>query len=271
MSRIFDCNDNFLDELTPQSAWFLGIMASDGNISGTNRFSISQSGDHGFDMIKHIQALLHHNGNVCTTKTNRLDAHSIAITSPKLVSKMAEYGIGPNKSLTLKFPYNIPIELRRDFIRGYFEGDGSIGVYHLGNTPKCLVISMYGTVEFIRGVSENVPLRHCVNDGGHEFRCNSRYAVRVGDWLFANPDLYVGRKVQMWMEHKIGFQNAVDDAEALRGKMKEIYEHSPLPTMEVAKLNDVNFQNLFQWIKKYGWKKKVSYMYKGKMITPMPD
>lgn len=39
---------------------------------------------------------------------------------------LSKHGCVPNKSLILKFPTTLPNELVNDFIRGYFDGDGSV-------------------------------------------------------------------------------------------------------------------------------------------------
>ena len=51
------------------------------------------------------------------------------VNSPHLINTLISYGCTPKKSLTLKFP-DISIfknmDLIRHFIRGYFDGDGSV-------------------------------------------------------------------------------------------------------------------------------------------------
>ena len=51
------------------------------------------------------------------------------LNSPHLVETLISYGCTPRKSLTLKFPdFNIfkSQSLINHFIRGYFDGDGSV-------------------------------------------------------------------------------------------------------------------------------------------------
>lgn len=40
--RKYSINDNFLDEIGPLQAWFLGFMGADGHIVNDRTFSISQ-------------------------------------------------------------------------------------------------------------------------------------------------------------------------------------------------------------------------------------
>ena len=50
----------------------------------------------------------------------------LAIVSDKLSSALSKLGGTPRKSLTLEFPKFIPKHLMSHFIRGYFDGDGSV-------------------------------------------------------------------------------------------------------------------------------------------------
>jgi hypothetical protein len=46
------------------------------------------------------------------------------IYNKSLYDKLLEIGLTPNKSLTLQWP-EVPREYYRDFVRGFFDGDGS--------------------------------------------------------------------------------------------------------------------------------------------------
>lgn len=50
----------------------------------------------------------------------------LQVGSSVMCSDLIKHGCFPRKTYTLKFPYEIPEELIRHFIRGYFDGDGSI-------------------------------------------------------------------------------------------------------------------------------------------------
>jgi predicted transcriptional regulator len=47
-----------------------------------------------------------------------------------LVAWLARYGCGERKSLTLDFPTNIPDGMLRDFVRGLIDGDGSVWIHN---------------------------------------------------------------------------------------------------------------------------------------------
>jgi hypothetical protein len=48
------------------------------------------------------------------------------------VSALARPGVVPNKTLTIPFSTDLPQELQAAFVRGSFDGDGSISIYWRG-------------------------------------------------------------------------------------------------------------------------------------------
>ena len=60
-------------------------------------------------------------------------------------------GCTPRKSLTLKYKNNIKDEYIKDFIRGYFDGDGCIAFYDYGQS-----IQIEGTHEFLTWIKQYI-------------------------------------------------------------------------------------------------------------------
>ena len=73
-------------------------------------------------------------------------SYKLEINSVKLADDLIKLGCIPNKSLKL-LPPNLTDELINHFIRGYFDGDGSIGEYN-GNFKFTLL----GTMELLTWV-----------------------------------------------------------------------------------------------------------------------
>lgn len=95
-------------------------------------------------------------------KTNSI-VYSISLNSETLFNDLNNQGCIPNKSLVLKFPTKIPDELVHHFIRGYFDGDGS--VYKSDNVVKYQThtatyagcdVSICGTLEFLTELKNNL-------------------------------------------------------------------------------------------------------------------
>ena len=124
----------------------------------------------------------------------------------KVHNDLIATGCTPAKSLTLEFPsYNIiPKRLMRHFIRGYFDGDGSIWY-----SNKTCGGSILGTKNFLLGLQKEVPcLSHYKIIPVHAERPDT--AQRIGfmgknmldflNFLYKNANVYLDRKYFRYKE-----------------------------------------------------------------------
>lgn len=59
---------------------------------------------------------------------NRKDRFALRIGNAELYNSLVQLGLYPNKSLTIGMP-KIPDTFLKDFVRGYFDGDGCVHLY----------------------------------------------------------------------------------------------------------------------------------------------
>lgn len=125
--RSYNVNDNYFDMESPNMAYLLGFLAADGNISKDgNQIKIGLSSiDRGF--LEVIKEELKSEHPILDYETNNgYSVSELKFTSAKIKKKLAEYNIVPCKTNTFTFPSNLGKEYWIDFIRGYFDGDGSV-------------------------------------------------------------------------------------------------------------------------------------------------
>lgn len=139
-NRKFKINENYFEVIdTEEKAYWLGFIMADGCISKTNtngnynRFEINlKEGD-----IKHIEKMnksFESNYPIkIIKKTNKkLDFEAticnLRINCKKFVDFLMKNGITPNKTGNENIPNTIPYHLIKHFIRGFFDGDGSITI-----------------------------------------------------------------------------------------------------------------------------------------------
>lgn len=115
---------------SPEMAYFIGWIASDGNLyhgktSYTIRIALKSDDIEILHLLKRELGM----GRVSCSKRQIGESTKeyalLAIHNKSLYNKLLEIGLTPNKSKILKWP-RIPKEYYRDFIRGVFDGDGSI-------------------------------------------------------------------------------------------------------------------------------------------------
>ena len=134
-------NDNYFSIIdTPNKAYVVGLIASDGNVykrdghDGQIRLSF-QDGDSEHQLLTSILSDMNATHPIIKTSIIQNDKNfeyiSISIVSQKLFEDICNIGIAPKKTWKINLAQiirNIPKQFIRDFLRGYFDGDGSINI-----------------------------------------------------------------------------------------------------------------------------------------------
>ena len=192
-------NKNKFSEIkTEEDAYWLGFIYADGYVSDKNDFEVSlMKADY-----KHLEKLRSY--LELSTKVYVDDFRCRLVYRNKiLVDNLKRLGVRPRKSLTLAFPTQVPNNLVKDFIRGYFDGDGCLGLYKKQNKTKESVIvymSVLGTKSFLEGVRKHSPVsfgKYVKNNGSENTLVLStahKKARTFAHWLYYDAAIYLDRK-----------------------------------------------------------------------------
>jgi hypothetical protein len=131
---------------TPELAWIVGLIATDGNLSRRGLLSIASKDRDLLEVVKHhlgrTKGLVWVTGGYGT-------CWRLQWGNRVLYAWLTDIGLTPAKSLTLK-PLAVPDSVFRDFFRGCLDGDGSIVVYtdryHAAKCPRYIYERLYVTV-----------------------------------------------------------------------------------------------------------------------------
>jgi hypothetical protein len=133
-------------------------------------------------------------------------AYRISIFNKHLVKDLVDKGCVPNKSLTLIFPsYDIvPKNLMHHFIRGYFDGDGSIYLPKVINKKQQASISFVGTKPFLLGIRKELNLSDTkMIPTGKAFTSvhgGNRKVATFFEQIYHNATVYLDRKYMKYRE-----------------------------------------------------------------------
>ncbi|MBU1007038.1 MAG: hypothetical protein KKH08_05580 [Candidatus Omnitrophica bacterium] len=194
-------------------AYVLGCLFADGSLENSTyirgkyiRFS---SIDRSFvDSIRHLMGSSH--TIIKFAKHGKRKAmYFLRIGSHTVYNDLEKLGLFPRKSLTMEFP-RIPEFYLSDFIRGYFDGDGSVVIdkYKKNKNNKRLkAIFTSGSSKFLRTLDESLQ-KHCNIDGPNFYKSNKSFqlvyrsskARKVLNFLYRDIEdyLYLKRKYDFY-------------------------------------------------------------------------
>lgn len=123
-------NEKFFRSWSPAMAYVLGIIYTDGCLVKCGRsatYSRLTIGQKEPELLEKVLALMGSNAKIVFTPARGIAGalHTIQINNRDISRDLQTLGLTPNKSLTLQFP-EIPSEFVRHFIRGCWDGDGSV-------------------------------------------------------------------------------------------------------------------------------------------------
>lgn len=184
-----------------EKAYFLGFIAADGalvdNGQGVMVLTISIKEDDRVILEKLKECLgSEHNIQELSRRQVRF-----SLANKKLTSDLMSHGIEQRKSLTMgKMLHHVPEEHRRHFIRGYFDGDGSVfqcTTGHPGRRRITRYVSFRGTEEFLEELREYFNIKGTLkfNNGTHQWRFGAEADVtKFRDLIYTGSTFCLERK-----------------------------------------------------------------------------
>lgn len=196
---IFDVID------TEEKAYWLGFICADGCICDYKGYPCKLSIGLKYCDYKHLIKFAdfvrtEHDMVKLSEEKDRCD---ITINNRYMCESLARHGVIPRKSLTLKFPNekHVPTNLLRHFIRGYFDGDGTI--YQRSNGRYSF--GFVGTPDMIKNITEylyqnldltTVKTYSKCNPQTVEWKKEGKQAIECAKFLYKDATIYLDRKYQ---------------------------------------------------------------------------
>ena len=194
---------------TPELAYVVGLLATDGNLSGDGRHVTMRSAE--LEMIETFQKCLDDHHKLGTEiKPNGSISYRMQVCGVAFYRWLLTIGLFPAKSYTIG-PLAIPDEFFRDFFRGCIDGDGSIRVYkdtyneyrgrkyenqrlyvHLVSASPIFIDWIQDTVSAltnIHGVVVNVPPRSEKHVPLYLLKYAKAESLKIIDWIYYSPDV----------------------------------------------------------------------------------
>ena len=192
-ARKWPINQNYFKIWSRNMAYMLGFWFADGCIYGGKMFDITVHAKDKY-IIKKFAEELGYQGplyDYVDQQAARLNFSCVVI-----YSDIIQLGGTERKSLTCKFP-KVPEEFLSDFIRGYFDGDGS--VYDVKgkrvNSSFCC-----GSFDFLKTLWDLLKQRAGVQGGSYYapnyvLKFGKKDSEKIAKYMYKNnPELFLLRK-----------------------------------------------------------------------------
>ena len=212
-NRKYVLNEHYFDNIdSPRKAYLLGMLYADG-CNHVNRYAITLTlQEQDKDVIEFMKNEVEYEGpirmqNLSQKSSKYKDQCILCIHSQHMSLQLEKLGVVQNKSLILKFPDFISDELVPHFIRGYFDGDGSINYDE--KRQKCHT-KIVGTREFCNKISEILTEMNCRHNivnpkqskDSNTFvlqTCGNKSSLELLSWMYNNDEFHMERKYQKYL------------------------------------------------------------------------
>lgn len=205
-NRKYTINHNFFEYIdSEEKAYILGLLYADGYMQKNHRVTmLTLVGDDEKILLEKIKNAIEYSGPIRSYKNavNNL-VHVLQLSSPKLYKDIVKQGCYNKKSLTLTFPTEdqVPLHLIHHFVRGYFDGDGSI---MFNPNKRKTDVAILGTQQFcnslrqsaIRYIGSVGSVSRCMHtEFTFSFRISGSYQFeRFFNWIYNNAHIFLKRK-----------------------------------------------------------------------------
>lgn len=217
LNRKYKLNENYFDEIdTEDKAYTLGMLYADGcNQPHRNAIQLGlQEGD--IDILHKINECVGSDRTLSYVKPSqylskdgskiyhRNGVYRLRITNKHMSERLVELGVVRNKTFVSKFPTEeqVPSHLLNHFIRGIFDGDGSV---HYDTSIR---FGFTGTLDICYNIQlllknrlgfEIAPMRNISKNSDNIKTFSHAGLIKAKafrDWLYQDSVLYLERKKQ---------------------------------------------------------------------------
>lgn len=216
--RKYNFNQDYFETInTEEKAYWLGFFYADGYVSKDRNNITLALGKKDRNHIEKFSKCISSNypikdKAVKSGKFKGKEYSVLTLTANKVKNDLIDKGCFNCKSLILKFPTKVPDELTHHFIRGYFDGDGTVFIskekhHRSGKIEDIIHCRILGTYDFISQMNtflnfDSIVVKRYKNsdkENMYEFVIKRKLRCKkLMDYLYNNANIYLKRKKQIF-------------------------------------------------------------------------
>lgn len=214
----YTLNEQYFDIIdTEAKAYCLGFLYADGFVGDerTNNIVFSSKDK---DILEKIAKEIEFTSEIRKAKKggfeNSKESYSLNFSSNHMAESLRKLGLFPNKSLSIDKIPNIEKSLLRHFLRGYFDGDGSVSITTSSSINKGkkysyqrLIVSIIATSSMIKDIVSTFEIKkYSVKDSktkGMQYLYvkATKEIEMLYDLLYKDATIYLNRKYEVWINY----------------------------------------------------------------------
>jgi hypothetical protein len=194
-------NEDFFKTWSHNQAYILGFIYADGHLD-PNSYRLSL-------VIKDLDLLQSINRAMGSEYPILRDAstkryYALYICSMTIYNDLVSIGLVQNKK-DIKYP-NVPDEFKPSFVRGFFDGDGSVSLrWNSRDIINTEFVS--SSIDFLKGLHNDIKAYAGVHGGSlkkvkwanaYRLRYGHYDSIKLGCWMYSTNGIYLKRKWEVF-------------------------------------------------------------------------
>lgn len=215
--KIYHCNADYFHVINNEhKAYWLGFLAADGYILNAQKYnndgvglSLMRSDKHHIEkFLKDINSDHKIHDYISDGFGGKHPYSRVIIKEQRMVNDLISHGVVRNKTTILKFPTEDQVsnEFIYDYMRGYFDGNGSFK--KAGQQNRGYKVNLLSTKEFLKGFEKKLNIHYPIVKSKPWITVNN-YQIDFGGFynvmnimtpLYENATIYLDRKYARYKE-----------------------------------------------------------------------
>lgn len=209
--KLYSYDESFFDTIdTEAKAYFLGLLTADGYIASSRRRYVVQLYLADRELVEGFKTALGSNQPIYEVDQsrykNKQTLYMLAVGSKRLVEALALYGVVSAKTQREVFTDQVPASLIHHYMRGLFDGDGTVGCQIKPNGYPRWYVGLSGSEHVVSGFLDVLqqqlgiprPVYRFLT-GRHVFHCSNQKSVyAIGHFFYRDATIYLKRKLSVF-------------------------------------------------------------------------
>lgn len=217
----YDINDHYFDDLrNPEAIYTIGFLYADGCNHDKLLVTLSLE-EKDVEILQVINSNMKNEKPVTFhDKSNKHDfgydyenQYQVAIYNKRIATVLDILGVVPKKSLILEFPKWLHPSMYSHFIRGVFDGDGSIYRYFdKTGKPRNTTLTITSTEQFCKAIVDISAKYIGINSNIYDASCHNGitrvYSItgynickKFLDWMYKDSTIHMRRKYDRYIDY----------------------------------------------------------------------